>query len=105
LIALIEESKPTVLFCNTFSIRTIKDVLNNITHQPILKISTMVRDGFTTYMSIVVAAEQVLFVRPIKSKNPIGPCAIIYSSGTTGTPKGLYLSDDAMKSALISFKQ
>jgi 4-coumarate--CoA ligase len=81
------------------------DVLNNITHQPILKISTMARDGFTTYSSIVVAAEEILFVRLIKSKNPIGPRAIIYSSGTTGTPKGIYLSDDAMKSALISFKQ
>ncbi|XP_060846886.1 uncharacterized protein LOC132926542 [Rhopalosiphum padi] len=105
LIALIDESKPSVLFCNTLSISTITDVLNNITHQPILKISTMVRDGFTTYSSIVVAAEEILYVRPIKSKNPIGPCAIIYSSGTTGTPKGIYLSDDAMKSALISFKQ
>ncbi|XP_060852797.1 uncharacterized protein LOC132930768 isoform X2 [Rhopalosiphum padi] len=105
LIATIDESKPSVLFCNTFSISTITDVLNNITHQPILKISTMVRDGFTTYSSIFVAAEEISFVRPIKSKNPIGPCAIIYSSGTTGTPKGIYLSDDAIKSTLIMIKQ
>lgn len=67
------------------------NVLNNITHQTILKISTMVRYGFTTYSSTDVAADQNLFVRPIKSKHPIGPCAIIYSSGTAGTPKGICL--------------
>jgi len=65
----------------------------------------MIRDGFTAYYNIVVAADETLLVHPIKSKSPIGPHAIIYSSGTTGTPKGIYLSDDAMKSALISFKQ
>ncbi|XP_022178856.1 luciferin 4-monooxygenase-like isoform X2 [Myzus persicae] len=102
---LINESKPSVLFCNTFSINIITDILNTITHQPTLKISTMIRDGFTAYSNIVVAADEISSVRPIKSKSPIGPCAIIYSSGTTGTPKGIYLSDDAMKSALISFKQ
>ncbi|XP_027845831.2 uncharacterized protein LOC114126147 [Aphis gossypii] len=105
LIELINESKPNVLFCNTFSINIMTDILNNITSQPILKISTIVCDGFTTYSSIVVAVEDNLFIRPIKSKNPVGPCAIVYSSGTTGTPKGIYLSDNALKSALISFKQ
>jgi len=102
---LINESKPSVLFCNTFSISIITDVLNTITHKPILKISTVIREGFTAYSNIVVTADETLLVRPIKSKNSMGPCAIIYSSGTTGTPKGIYLSDDAMKSALISFKQ
>jgi len=105
LIELINESKPSVLFCNTLSINIITDILNDITNQPILKISTTVCDGFTTYSSIVIAVEDILFIRPIKSKNPVGPCAIIYSSGTTGTPKGIYLSDNALKSALISFKQ
>ncbi|KAL4090317.1 hypothetical protein QTP88_025178 [Uroleucon formosanum] len=102
---LINESKPSILFCNTFSINILTDILNTITHQPILKISTIIRDGFTAYSNIVVTADEILLIRPIKSKSSMGPYAIIYSSGTTGTPKGIYLSDDAMKSALISFKQ
>lgn len=102
---LINESKPSVLFCNTHSINIVAEILQTITHRPTLKISDMIHDSFTAYSNIVVAEEEISSVRPIKSKNPIGPCAIIYSSGTTGVPKGIYLSDDAMKSALISFKQ
>jgi len=105
LTTLINESKPSVVFCNNHSINIIAEILNTITHQPILKISDTIHDGFTAYSNIVVAKDDILLVRPIKSKKPIGPCAIIYSSGTTGAPKGIYLSDDAMKSALISFKQ
>ena len=65
----------------------------------------MIRDGFTAYSNIVVAVDEILFVRPTKPKSTIGSGVIIFSSGTTGTPKGIYLSDDAMKSALISLKQ
>ncbi|XP_015376110.1 PREDICTED: luciferin 4-monooxygenase-like [Diuraphis noxia] len=77
LTTLINESKPSVFFCDTHSINIIAEILNTITHQPILKISNMIHDGFTAYSNIVVAEYDI----------------------------SLYLSDDAMKSALISFKQ
>lgn len=86
------------------SIQIIADVLNTVAHQPTLKISTMVQDGFMSYDKIVSCAPSDLFVTPSKSISKNRPFALIYSSGTTGIPKGIYLSDDAIKSALISFK-
>ncbi|VVC39223.1 Hypothetical protein CINCED_3A008360 [Cinara cedri] len=102
--ALINESKPDVIFCSVSSTHIIADILNTVTHQPKLKISTVVQDGFSTYDNMIGCAPGDLFVTPTKSVSKNRPFALIYSSGTTGIPKGIYLSDDAVKSALISFK-
>lgn len=81
----------------------ITDILNNIIHKPKLKISTSVQDGFTAYSNIVALVDG-LYVQPSKSVRKNRPFTIIYSSGSTGVPKGIYLSEDAIKFALISFK-
>lgn len=99
----INETKPEVMFCNDNSMDKIVDILNDIMHKPKLIISTSMHDGFTTYSNIVESSEH-LFIQPSKSVSKTRPCALIYSSGTTGVPKGIYLSEDAIKFALISFK-
>ncbi|VVC39226.1 Hypothetical protein CINCED_3A002754 [Cinara cedri] len=103
LLKLINESKPEVMFCSDYSTKTIADILYDIVHKPAFKISKSVYDGFTTYSSIIASSTN-LFVQPSKSVNKNRPCALIYSSGTTGVPKGIYLSEDAIKYALTSFK-
>lgn len=101
--ALINESKPDVIFCSSSSINIIADILNTTTHQPTLKISTMIKGGFTIYDNFITPSDD-LFVEITKSISQYRPFALIYSSGTTGVPKGIYLSEDAIKFALISFK-
>lgn len=66
-----------------------------------MKITTTNCDDFIAYSNMVLTDN---FVRLTKSINTNRPCAIVYSSGTTGIPKGIYLSDDALKSASITFK-
>lgn len=100
--ALINESKPDVVFCSASSVNNISDVLNNTTHRPKVKMSTILRNGFRAYSDIVTTEHS--FVLPKKSLNNNYPRAIVFSSGTTGVPKGVYLSDDAIKFAAITFK-
>lgn len=98
------ESKPDVLFCNSSSVNAIADVLSTMARQPTLKISTVARDDFTVYSDVISTTDEVSFVRKKKQIDKNHPCALVYSSGTTGVPKGIYLSDDAMKSVIISLK-
>lgn len=100
---MIEESKPDVLFCDTSSVNIVANILNTISRQPTLKISTAAYEHFTVYSNMINIAED-LFVRKKKLVHKNHPCALIYSSGTTGVPKGIYLSDDAIKATLTSVK-
>lgn len=104
LATLIDEAKPDVIFCSAVSANAISDVLNDaVTHRPAVKISTTFQDGFLHY-SDIVSADNSFRARPTKPIGKNRPCAIVFSSGTTGTPKAVFLTDDALKSALISFK-
>lgn len=103
MIAIFEESKPDVLFCNSSSVDKIADILNTITRQPTLKISTVVYDDFTVYSNVISTTADLL-VRKKKQIHKNHPCALVYSSGTTGAPKGIFLSDDAIKFVIMSFK-
>lgn len=101
--AIIQESKPDVLFCDSSSVNKIADVLNTITGQPTLKISTVAYDNFTVYSNVISTAADFL-VRKKRQIHKNHPSALVYSSGTTGVPKGIYVSDDAIKFALMSLK-
>lgn len=102
--AIIEELKPDVMFCSWYSIDTVVDILSTVTHRPTLKISTTNRDGFAVHSNMVVSSDHHSFEYFTKSNDKNHPCAIVYSSGTTGIPKGIYLSDDAIKGAIMAFK-
>lgn len=104
LAAMIEELKPDVIFCSRYSIDTVVDTLSKVTHRPTLKISTTNHDDFAVYSNMVVSSGHHSFEYSIKSVGKNHPCTIVYSSGTTGIPKGIYLSDDAIKGAIMAFK-
>lgn len=99
----INEVNPDVLFCSMSSISKISDILNASTHRPKLKISTTFYDEFTLFSNIIESTTDS-FKQPKKIDSKNHPCFILYSSGTTGRQKGVYLSDDAIKSSAMSTK-
>lgn len=94
-----------MIFCHTAAAAVaLTAALATVGHRPTLKLSTAGREGYVAYATVAAEAAAGSFARPATRTHPNRSCAaIVYSSGTTGVPKGVRLSDDAVKSALISF--